>query len=73
MDTNPIDLNRIMEPLYSTKARGLGLGLALSQLADQDFFLANQLLPRIQGINQLHHPRIDSFDIHAGERQLANV
>jgi signal transduction histidine kinase len=25
------DLNRIMEPLYSTKARGLGLGLALAR------------------------------------------
>lgn len=27
----PENLNRIMEPLYSTKARGLGLGLALSR------------------------------------------
>lgn len=27
----PDNLNRIMEPLYSTKARGLGLGLALSR------------------------------------------
>ena len=25
----PADLGRIMEPLYSTKARGLGLGLAI--------------------------------------------
>jgi len=28
---DPDNLNRIMEPLYSTKARGLGLGLALSR------------------------------------------
>lgn len=28
---DPENLNRIMEPLYSTKARGLGLGLALSR------------------------------------------
>ncbi len=27
----PSDLARIMEPLYSTKARGLGLGLAISR------------------------------------------
>jgi signal transduction histidine kinase len=27
---SPENLSRIMEPLYSTKARGLGLGLALS-------------------------------------------
>jgi len=35
-DTGPgisqADLGRIMEPLYSTKARGLGLGLALSRM-----------------------------------------
>jgi two-component system sensor kinase FixL len=28
---DPDNLNRIMEPLFSTKARGLGLGLALSR------------------------------------------
>ena len=28
----PEDLGRIMEPLFSTKARGLGLGLALSRM-----------------------------------------
>ena len=27
----PSDLGRIMEPLYSTKARGLGLGLAIAR------------------------------------------
>jgi signal transduction histidine kinase len=28
----PADLNRIMEPLFSTKARGLGLGLAIARM-----------------------------------------
>jgi signal transduction histidine kinase len=28
----PLDLPRIMEPLFSTKARGMGLGLALSKM-----------------------------------------
>ena len=28
----PEDLGRVMEPLFSTKARGLGLGLALSRM-----------------------------------------
>ncbi|QDU60859.1 Globin-coupled histidine kinase [Planctomycetes bacterium Pan216] len=28
----PVDLERITEPLYSTKARGIGLGLALTKL-----------------------------------------
>jgi signal transduction histidine kinase len=28
---SPDDMNRIMEPLYSTKARGLGLGLAIAR------------------------------------------
>jgi len=28
----PFDLGRIMEPLFSTKARGMGLGLALSKM-----------------------------------------
>ena len=28
---SPEDMHRIMEPLYSTKARGLGLGLAIAR------------------------------------------
>ena len=28
----PEDLGRVMEPLFSTKARGMGLGLALSRM-----------------------------------------
>ena len=31
MGIAPANLNRVMEPLYSTKARGLGLGLALAK------------------------------------------
>ncbi len=32
MGISPDDVGRIMEPLYSTKTRGLGLGLALSRM-----------------------------------------